>query len=147
MVAMAAYRALIDRLPPCCRGGAGAQRRILCGAAQRYEDPTRTDDPRVRRQAQYASDDDTLPYDRELIRSGGASSTGSRRRQAKARRPSRSRASKSRRPGSFLRTIRNVLLLAVVALVVGAVLLTIRAAAFNDTVSSAPFHRPPCSAP
>jgi LCP family protein required for cell wall assembly len=117
----------------------GEQRRILCGAAQRYEDPTRTDDPRVRRQAQYASDDDTLPYDRELIRSGGASRTGGRRGQAKARRPSRSRASKSRRPGSFLRTIRNVLLLAVVALVVGAVLLTMRAAAFNDTVSSAPF--------
>jgi polyisoprenyl-teichoic acid--peptidoglycan teichoic acid transferase len=115
------------------------QPRILCGAAQRYEDPTRTDDPRVRRQAQYAGDDDTLPYDRELIRSGGASRTGGKRRQATGRRPSRNRASKPRRAGSFLRTIRNVFLLALVAVVGGVVLRTMRAAAFNGTVSNAPF--------
>jgi LCP family protein required for cell wall assembly len=77
------------------------------------------------------------PYDRDLIRSGGVSQRGDRRRQAIP--PRRARARPARRPGSFLRTLRNVLLLAVLAVVVVVVLLGIRAATFNATVSSAAF--------
>lgn len=78
-----------------------------------------------------------VPYDRELIRSGGASQRGDRRRQATP--PRRARARPARRPGSFLRTLRTVLLLALLAVVVIVVLLGIRAATFNATVSSATF--------
>jgi polyisoprenyl-teichoic acid--peptidoglycan teichoic acid transferase len=77
-----------------------------------------------------------VPYDRELIRSGSASRRD-RRRQATP--PRRARARAARRPGSFLRTLRNVLLLALLTAVVGVVLLGIRAATFNATVSSAAF--------
>ena len=45
----------------------------------------------------------------------------------------------ARRSGSILRTLRNVLLLAFVAVLVAVVLLGLRAAAFNATVSSASF--------
>jgi polyisoprenyl-teichoic acid--peptidoglycan teichoic acid transferase len=78
-----------------------------------------------------------VPYDRELIRSGTASQRRDRRRQATP--PRRARARPARRPGSFLRTVRNVLLLALLAVVVGVVLLGMRAASFNATVSSATF--------
>jgi LCP family protein required for cell wall assembly len=78
-----------------------------------------------------------VPYDRDLIRSGGASQRGNRRRQATP--PRRSRARPARRPGSFLRTVRRALLLAVLAIVIGVVLLTVRAASFNATVSSTVF--------
>ena len=80
-----------------------------------------------------------LPYDRELIRSGGASQKGDRRNHARSSRPEQSRRTGARRRGSFLRTIRNVVLLALVAVIVGVVLLGMRAAAFNATVSSATF--------
>ena len=92
----------------------------------------------MKRQSNMARSDDTLPYDREYIRSGGVSNRN-RRRQAVAPKQRRSRARGSRRPGSFLRTLRNVLLLAVVAVVVGGVLLGMRAAAFNATVTDTPF--------
>ena len=86
-----------------------------------------------------ARGDDTLPYDRELIRSGGTRSRD-RRRHASFQPPPRRRAARPpRRPGSFLRTLRNVLLLALVLLVVGGVLLGMRAAAFNATVTDSPF--------
>jgi LCP family protein required for cell wall assembly len=91
----------------------------------------------VRRQAQYARNDDTVPYDRDLIRSGGASRRGDRRRQASG--PPRRRASPRRRRGSFGRTLRTILLLALLAVLVGGVLLFLRAASFNAAVSSAPF--------
>ena len=93
----------------------------------------------MRRQAQYARDDDTVPYDRELIRSGGARSRD-RRRQAAARPPSRARRSAPpRRPGGFLRAVRTILLVVVLLVVVGGVLLGMRAAAFNATVTDTPF--------
>ena len=85
-----------------------------------------------------ARGDDTLPYDRELIRSGGASSRN-RRRQAAFSPPPRERRRAPRRRGSFLRTIRRVLLLALLLVVVGGVLLGMRAAAFNATVTDTPF--------
>lgn len=93
----------------------------------------------MRRQAQFAGSDDNLPYDRELIRSGGASQRRDRRRQASSRRPPPSRAPRVRRRGSFGRTVRTILLLVLLALIVGGVLLFLRAAAFNAAVSSAPF--------
>jgi len=95
----------------------------------------------VKRHATYAGGDDTVPYDRELIRSGGRSAAD-RRRQATARRPPRARrprGERPRRPGSFLRTVRTVLLLGLVAVVVGGVLLGMRAAAFNATVTDTSF--------
>lgn len=92
----------------------------------------------MKRQARYASSDDTLPYDRELIRSGGASQRRDRRRQASSRPPPR-RASRTRRRGSFWRTLRTILLLILLAVVVGVVLLFLRAATFNAATSSAPF--------
>mgnify|MGYP000265231149 FL=1 len=85
-----------------------------------------------------ARGDDTLPYDRELIRSGGTSGR-SRRRQATFRPPPRERNRAPRRPGSFRRTIRTVVVLVVLLFVVGAVLLGLRAAAFNATVTDTPF--------
>jgi len=95
----------------------------------------------VKRHATYAGGDDTVPYDRELIRSGGRSSAD-RRRQATARRPTRARNPRNdrpRRPGSFLRTVRTILLLGLIAIVVGGVLLGMRAAAFNATVTDTSF--------
>jgi LCP family protein required for cell wall assembly len=85
-----------------------------------------------------ARGDDTLPYDRELIRSGGTSSRN-RRRQATVKPPPRERRRAPRRRGSFLRTVRTVLLLALLLVVVGGVLLGMRAAAFNATVTDTPF--------
>jgi polyisoprenyl-teichoic acid--peptidoglycan teichoic acid transferase len=82
---------------------------------------------------------DDPPYDRDLIRSGSASRRGERRNMARAPRTASRRGSRSRRGRSVLRTIRNVLLLALLAVIVGGVLLGMRAAAFNATVSSAAF--------
>ncbi len=82
---------------------------------------------------------DDPPYDRDLIRSGSASRRGDRRQQTRAPRTASRRATRARRGRSFLRTIRNVLLIALLAVIVGAVLLGMRAAAFNATVSSAAF--------
>lgn len=129
MMARVAYRALTGGLPA---------EAVSCPAPPPdRRGPSHTHDPRVRRQAQYARDDDTLPYDRDLIRSGGASRRGGRRQQASGQ--PRRRASPRRRRGSFGRTLRTILLLALVALLVGGVLLFIRAARFNAAVSSAPF--------
>ena len=83
--------------------------------------------------------DDTLPYDRELIRSGGVSRGGDRRRQAAFQPPPRQRAARARRPGSLWRTIRTTILLLLVAAVGASVLLFARAASFNESVSSAGF--------
>ena len=85
-----------------------------------------------------ARGDDTLPYDREYIRSGGTSGRD-RRRQATFKPPPRERRRAPRRRGSFLRTIRTVLMLVLVLIVVGGVLLGMRAAAFNATVTDTPF--------
>lgn len=85
-----------------------------------------------------ARGDHTLPYDRELIRSGGASSRD-RRRQAAAQPPTRARRRPPRRRGSFLRTLRTVLLLVLALVVVGGLLLGMRAAAFNATVTDTAF--------
>ena len=93
----------------------------------------------MRRHAQFAGGDDTLPYDRELIRSGGTSQRGDRRRQASFRPPPRQRTPRPRRRGSFWRTLRRVLLVLLIAAVIGAVLLLTRAASFNAAVSTAPF--------
>ena len=92
----------------------------------------------MRRQVQMARGDDTIPYDRELIRSGGTRSRD-QRRHASAQPPPRRRSRGARRPRSYLRTLRNVLLLALILLVVGGVLLGMRAAAFNATVTDTPF--------
>lgn len=86
-----------------------------------------------------ARGDDTLPYDRELIRSGGAAGRD-RRRQAAFRPPPRPRRARPpRRSGSFGRTLRTVFLLVLLLGVVGGVLLGMRAAAFNATVTDTPF--------
>ena len=86
-----------------------------------------------------ARGDDTLPYDREYIRSGGATSR-SRRRQASSPQPPRPRRARTaRRRGSFRRTLGTVLFLVLVAVIVGGVLLGMRAAAFNATVTDTPF--------
>jgi polyisoprenyl-teichoic acid--peptidoglycan teichoic acid transferase len=91
----------------------------------------------VRREAQNARGDDTVPYDRDLIRSGGSSRRGEGRRQASG--PRRRRASPRRRRGSFGRTLRTILLLGLLTVLVAGVLLFLRAASFNAAVSSAPF--------
>jgi polyisoprenyl-teichoic acid--peptidoglycan teichoic acid transferase len=83
--------------------------------------------------------DDTVPYDRELIRSGGASQRADRRRQASSRRPRGQGPPRAHRRGSFWRTLRTILLLIFIAIVAGGVLLFLRAATFNAAVSSAPF--------
>jgi polyisoprenyl-teichoic acid--peptidoglycan teichoic acid transferase len=96
----------------------------------------------MRRQAQFAGRQDP-PYDRELIRSGGVSSARDRREpgspaprgQARRGRPPRP----ARRRRSFLGTLRTVLVLALLLVVVGVVLVGMRAAAFNGTVSTADF--------
>lgn len=93
----------------------------------------------MRRQAQYAGSDDTVPYDRELIRSGGVAQPADRRRHATRRSPPRRAAPRGSGGRSFLRALRNLVLLAVLVVVVGIVLLGIRGAAFNSSVSSAGF--------
>jgi LCP family protein required for cell wall assembly len=82
---------------------------------------------------------DDPPYDRDLIRSGSVSQRGERRNQVRAPRTASRRGTRARGGRSFFRTLRNVLLLALLAVIVGGVLLGMRAAAFNATVSSAPF--------
>jgi LCP family protein required for cell wall assembly len=78
-----------------------------------------------------------LPYDRELIRSGGVSQRGNRRSHARDTRPARRRS--ARRRGSFLRTVRRILVISLLVVIVAVVLMGMRAAAFNATVSSAAF--------
>jgi LCP family protein required for cell wall assembly len=87
-----------------------------------------------------ARGDDTLPYDREYIRSGGATSRD-RRRQASSKPPPGPRHARTarRRRGSVRRTLGTVLFLVLVAVIVGGVLLGMRAAAFNATVTDTPF--------
>jgi polyisoprenyl-teichoic acid--peptidoglycan teichoic acid transferase len=92
----------------------------------------------VRRQALAYRNDDTVPYDRELIRSGGTRSTD-RRRQAQRKAPRSRRSSPPPRPGSFGRLVRTLLLVVLVVAVIGGVLLGMRAAAFNATVTDTPF--------
>ncbi|MDQ3345444.1 MAG: LCP family protein [Chloroflexota bacterium] len=93
----------------------------------------------MRRQAQYADGDDTVPYDRELIRSGETSQRRDRRKQASFKPPPRGRVPRARRQRSMGRTLRMILLLALLVVVVGGVLLFLRAATFNAAVSSAAF--------
>jgi LCP family protein required for cell wall assembly len=93
----------------------------------------------VTRRAGYTRSDETLPYDREAIRSGGLSRRDGRRRQARFEPPPRQRAPRARRTGSIGRFLRTVLFLLVVAAIVGGVLLFMRAAAFNTSVSTAVF--------
>lgn len=90
------------------------------------------------RTARLAFDDDTVPYDRELIRSGRVSQGGDQRRDSGLP-PAPRRPGTARRRSSTGRTIRTALLLLLVAVIVGGVLLFIRAAAFNGSVSSALF--------
>jgi polyisoprenyl-teichoic acid--peptidoglycan teichoic acid transferase len=97
------------------------------------------DEPRVTDQAPYARNDDTLPYDREMIRSGGVSATRDRRRPAARRAPAPRRTRSSGGVRSFLRVVRNLLVVLLLATIVGVVLLGMRAASFNSTVSSASF--------
>ena len=82
-----------------------------------------------------------VPYDRELIRSGGV--TDSRPRPRPADTPRRDRAPvryrAPRRESSFGRQLWRVLAIALLAVVVVAVLIGVRAVAFNASVSSAPF--------
>jgi LCP family protein required for cell wall assembly len=94
---------------------------------------------------------DDVPYDRDLIRSGGVSPKQARReaprparqdvpeRYEQARAPRRAAARGRRRRRSLGRTIGLVLFLLLVGLVIGAVLIGMRAAAFNDEVSTAGF--------
>ena len=98
----------------------------------------------MRRQAEFAGRRDDLPYDRELIRSGGVSNARGRKiegRQPSGRQARRSRPARPprRRRGSFLGTLRTVLVVALLLAVVGIVLIGMRAAAFNETVSTAGF--------
>jgi LCP family protein required for cell wall assembly len=88
--------------------------------------------------ARSTSGDNTVPYDRERIRSGGVQSKD-RRGQASGPPPARGRrAPRHRRPGGIGRLLRTLLLLILVAIVIGAVLLGLRAAAFNATVTDTP---------
>lgn len=94
----------------------------------------------MRRHAEYADGGD-LPYDRELIRSGGVTSgRDARRGQPQARRTApRPRPRPRRRRRSFGRTLGLVLLIALIGVGVIGVMIGARAAAFNATVSSAAF--------
>jgi len=84
-----------------------------------------------------------LPYDRELIRSGGVSGTRARRERTGrpsgggAYRPPPPRRPRRRRSG--WRVIGTLLTLAALVVAVLVVVLGLRAAAFNASVSSAPF--------
>ena len=82
-----------------------------------------------------------VPYDRELIRSGGVSDRRSRERRADLPRADRSpvRYRAPRRQRSAGTVIRRALAIALVAVAVIAVVIGVRAAAFNASVSSAPF--------
>ena len=82
-----------------------------------------------------------VPYDRELIRSGGVGDRRSRDRRADVPRydEPRVRYRAPRRERSAGRLIGRVLAVALVAVVVIAVVIGVRAAAFNASVSSAPF--------
>ena len=93
----------------------------------------------MRRQATHAARDGTEPYDRELIRSGSVARRATRRRQASFKPPPPRRAPRTRRPGSLGRSLRTVLLLVLLVILVGGVLLFLRAATFNAAVSRAPF--------
>jgi len=86
-----------------------------------------------------AFSDDTVPYDRDLIRSGGTARRADRRRASRPEAPRRRAPRTRRRPGSFFRTLRTVLLLVLLAVVVVGVLLFLRAGTFNAAVSSAPY--------
>lgn len=95
----------------------------------------------MRRQAEFAGRPD-LPYDRDLIRSGGVSRGRDRRverPEPQGRQARRPRPERRRRRGSFGRTLRLVLLVLLLLVVAGLVLLFLRAAAFNATVSTAGF--------
>jgi LCP family protein required for cell wall assembly len=97
----------------------------------------------VRRQAQFAGRRD-VPYDRELIRSGGVSARGREERQPappqrQARRARRDPPRQPRQRGSFLRTLRRILIAVLLLAVIGLVLVAVRAASFNATVSTAGF--------
>jgi LCP family protein required for cell wall assembly len=85
---------------------------------------------------------DDVPYDRELIRSGGVSGGRGGARQpapktAQGRPPRRAASRRSRR--SVWGVIRLFLLVAIAAIVIVAVLVGFRAATFNASVSSAGF--------
>jgi LCP family protein required for cell wall assembly len=91
-----------------------------------------------------ARPDDALPYDRELIRSGGV--TSGRHREVAERplgRPATTRPGSRPRPaarrGRGRGLGRGLLLLLAAAVAIIVVLAGIRAAAFNASVSSAPF--------
>jgi LCP family protein required for cell wall assembly len=90
------------------------------------------------------ADGGDLPYDRELIRSGGVSGRRDRERRpgGDGRPPrgqhARRRPEPRRRRGSLKRSLGLLLLVLLVAVVVGGVLLGTRAAAFNASVSTAP---------
>jgi len=92
----------------------------------------------LRRQA-----DDTVPYDRDQIRSGGVSARRTSRSDGpRGARPSRrpgAGTSRPRRRGSIGRTLGIIALLVLLAVIVVGVLIGLRAAAFNATVSSATF--------
>ena len=94
----------------------------------------------MRAQARSSRNDDTVPYDRELIRSGGVGGGADRRRHATPRRPPpRRRDAGGGGIGSLFRAIRTILLVLLVAAIVVVVLLGIRGASFNASVSSAAF--------
>lgn len=82
-----------------------------------------------------------VPYDRELIRSGGVSDGRSRQRRADSPRDVRAptRYRDRSHQGSVGRRIGRVLALAVLAVAVVALVIGVRAAAFNASVSSAAF--------
>lgn len=94
---------------------------------------------------------DDVPYDRDLIRSGGVTPAQARRevpkqarqprpdRYEQARAPRRVASGDRRRRRSLGRTIGLILFVLLVALVIGGILLGMRAAAFNDAVSTAGF--------
>jgi LCP family protein required for cell wall assembly len=93
----------------------------------------------VTRSARYTRGDDTQPYDRELIRSGAVSRRGVGRRQARFEPPPSQPGHGARRRGSLWRTLRTFFLFLLIVVLVGGVLLFMRAAAFNASVSSAGF--------
>ena len=87
---------------------------------------------------------DELPYDRDLIRSGGVTRPRAADRRPDERREERPahaapRGDRRRRRRSGWRVLWSVLAIALVGLVVVAVVIGLRAAAFNASVSSAPF--------
>ena len=83
---------------------------------------------------------DDPPYDREMIRSGGVSATRVRE-QSRPRRGQRDQppAARRRARGSAGRTIGVLFTVTVLAVAVVLVVIGLRAAAFNASVSSAPF--------